>query len=58
MSGPEVLATTTELPESRVRLEATVPAELLDRAIERAAKEVGRGMRVPGFRAGRSPRSS
>lgn len=55
MSGPEVLATTTELPESRVRLEATVPAELLERAIERAAKEVGRGMRVPGFRAGKIP---
>ncbi|MBJ7470462.1 MAG: trigger factor [Solirubrobacteraceae bacterium] len=55
MSGPEVIATTTELPESRVRLEATVPAELLERSIERAAKQVGRNMRVPGFRAGKIP---
>ena len=55
MSGPEVLATTTELPESRVRLEATVPAELLERSIERAAKQVGRNLRVPGFRAGKVP---
>ncbi len=55
MPGPEVIATTTELPESRVRLEATVPAELLERSIERAAKQVGRNMRVPGFRAGKIP---
>ncbi len=55
MSGPEVVATTTELPESRVRLEATVPAELLERSIERAAKQVGRNLRVPGFRAGKVP---
>jgi trigger factor len=55
MSGPEVLATTTELPESRVRLEATVPAELLERSIERAAKQVGQNLRVPGFRAGKVP---
>lgn len=55
MPGPEVIATTTELPESRVRLEATVPAELLERSIERAAKQVGRNMRVPGFRAGKVP---
>lgn len=55
MSGPEVIATTTELPESRVRLEATVPAELLERAVERAAKQVGRNMRIPGFRAGKVP---
>lgn len=55
MSGPEVIATTTELPESRVRLEATVPVELLDRAVERAAKQVGRNLRIPGFRAGKIP---
>lgn len=55
MSGPEVIATTTELPESRVRLEATVPAELLERSIERAAKQVGRNLRIPGFRAGKVP---
>src|ERR1700712_5947989 len=55
MSGSEVIATTTDLPESRVRLEATVPAELLERSIERAAKEVGRNLRVPGFRQGKIP---
>ena len=55
MTGAEVTATTTELPESRVRLEATVPAELLQRSLERAAKAVGRNLRVPGFRAGKIP---
>lgn len=55
MSSSEVIATTTELPESRVRLEATVPAELLERSIERAAVQVGRNIRVPGFRAGKVP---
>jgi trigger factor len=55
MPVPEVTATTTELPESRVRLDATVPPELLERAVERAAKQVGRNMRVPGFRAGKVP---
>ncbi|MDO9353500.1 MAG: trigger factor [Solirubrobacteraceae bacterium] len=55
MSGSEVIATTTELPESRVRLEATVSAELLQRSIERAAVQVGRTIRIPGFRAGKVP---
>lgn len=55
MTGAEVTATTTELPESRIRLEATVPAELLQSSLDRAAREVGRGMRVPGFRAGKIP---
>ncbi len=55
MSGSEVIATTTELPESRVRLEATVSVELLQRSIERAAVQVGRNIRVPGFRAGKVP---
>ncbi|MDQ8045269.1 MAG: trigger factor [Patulibacter sp.] len=55
MSSSEVTATTSELPESRVRLEATVPAELLERSIERAAKQVGRNIRVPGFRNGKVP---
>lgn len=55
MSGPEVTATTTDLPESRVRLEATVPTELLERSVDRAAQQVGRGLRIPGFRAGKVP---
>jgi len=47
--------TVTELPESRVRVEAEVPADEVQRSVERAARELGRGMRVPGFRKGKVP---
>ncbi|MBJ7599111.1 trigger factor, partial [Candidatus Nephthysia bennettiae] len=45
----------TELPESRVRLEAEVGAEEVERHIQQAAKELGRELRVPGFRKGKVP---
>lgn len=51
----EVLTTVTELPESRVRVEAEVPPAEVDRAVARAARELGRGLRIPGFRAGKAP---
>ncbi len=47
--------TVTELPESRVRVEAEVPAEELDRAIEQTARSLGRDLRIPGFRKGKVP---
>jgi trigger factor len=53
--APAVKTTVTELPESRVRVEAEVPAEEVQRRLEQAAKELGRQMRVPGFRKGKVP---
>jgi trigger factor len=45
----------TELPESRVRVEAEVPSEEVERRVLQAARELGRQMRVPGFRKGKVP---
>jgi trigger factor len=47
--------TLTELPESRVRLRVRVPANELDRRLERKANELGRELRLPGFRRGKVP---
>jgi trigger factor len=46
---------TTELPDSRVRVEVEVPTEALERELKTAASELGREMRVPGFRSGKVP---
>jgi trigger factor len=51
----EVLTTVTELPESRVRVQAEVPSAEVERSVAQAAKRLGRGLRVPGFRAGKAP---
>ncbi len=45
----------TELPESRVRVEAEVPAEEVERRVLQAARELGRQLRIPGFRKGKVP---
>jgi trigger factor len=45
----------TELPESRVRVQAEVPAEEVERRVMEAARQLGRQMRVPGFRKGKVP---
>ncbi len=45
----------TELPESRVRVDAEVPAEEVERRVQQAARELGRQMRIPGFRKGKVP---
>jgi trigger factor len=45
----------SELPESRVRVEAEVPAEEVERRVQQAARELGRQMRIPGFRKGKVP---
>jgi len=51
----DVLTTVTELPESRVRVQAEVPAAEVEKRVAIAAKRLGRGLRVPGFRAGKAP---
>jgi trigger factor len=45
----------TELPDSRVRVDVEVPTEALERELKSAAAELGREMRVPGFRSGKVP---
>jgi trigger factor len=55
MAVPTVSTSVTELPESRVRVEAEVPPEEVEKSIAQAARALGRSMRVPGFRAGKAP---
>jgi trigger factor len=47
----------TELPDSRVRVEVEVPADLVGRGTQRAARSLAREMRMPGFRKGKAPPS-
>jgi len=49
--------TVTELPDSRLRVEAEVPAESVEKGIQRAARDLAREMRLPGFRKGKAPPS-
>src|SRR3954454_19727916 len=50
-----VKTTVSELPESRVRVEAEVPAEEVQRRLTEAAGRMGRDLRMPGFRKGKVP---
>jgi trigger factor len=47
--------TVTELPESRVRVEAEVPPEEVERRVEQTARTLGKDLRIPGFRKGKVP---
>jgi trigger factor len=50
-----VTTKTTELGDSRVRVEVEVPSASLEREMQSAATAIGRDMRVPGFRSGKVP---
>jgi trigger factor len=50
-----VKTTVTELPDSRVRLDAEVPGDELEQRVQRAATALGRELRIPGFRKGKVP---
>ncbi len=50
-----VKTSVTELPESRVRVEAEVAADEVERRVIQTARELGRQMRIPGFRKGKVP---
>ncbi len=53
---PAALTTTvTELPESRVRVQVQVPPSEIEARVERKARQLGREMRLPGFRRGKVP---
>jgi trigger factor len=49
--------TVSELPGSRVKVEAEVSAADVERAVNRAARALARDMRMPGFRKGKAPPS-
>jgi trigger factor len=50
-----VKTSVTELPESRVRVEAEVPADEVERRLQQTARQIGRQMKLPGFRRGKVP---
>lgn len=45
----------TELPQSRVRIDAEVPPAEVEKRVQQAAKHLGSQMRIPGFRKGKVP---
>jgi trigger factor len=47
--------TVTELPESRVRVEAEVPPDEVQKRINQTAQSLGTELRIPGFRKGKVP---
>jgi trigger factor len=47
--------TLTELGESRVRLQVQVPAQEVEGRLERKAQQLGRELKLPGFRRGKVP---
>ena len=50
-----VKTSVTELPESRVRVEAEVPAAEIERRMQATARQLGQNLRMPGFRKGKVP---
>jgi trigger factor len=50
-----VSTSTTELGDSRVRLEVEVPGDAVERELQRVASEAGRDMKIAGFRQGKVP---
>jgi trigger factor len=50
-----VKTSVTELGDSRVRLQVEVPAGEVEGRVERKARELGRDLKLPGFRRGKVP---
>ena len=49
-------ATVTRLEDNKIRLDVEVPPEAVREGVEAKARELGRKVRVPGFRPGKAPR--
>ena len=49
-------ANVTKLEDNRIRLDVQVPAEAVRKGVEAKVRELGRQVRVPGFRPGKAPR--
>ena len=56
MATPSVNTSVTELPESRVRVEAEVPPDEVQKRVDQTARSLGSELRIPGFRKGKVPR--
>ena len=52
---PALKTTVTELADSRVRLQVQVPAAEVEGRVERKARQLGRELKLPGFRRGKVP---
>lgn len=50
-----VSTSTTDLGDSRVRLDVEVPGDAVEREVQRVAQAAGRDMKIPGFRKGKVP---
>jgi trigger factor len=50
-----ITTTVTEQPESRVRVAVQVSPDELNRRLQDAARQIGRDLRLPGFRKGKIP---
>lgn len=50
-----VKTTVTELPESRVRVQVEVPPGEVEGRVEHRARQLGRELKLPGFRKGKVP---
>jgi trigger factor len=50
-----VTTTVTELPESRVRVEAEVAPSEVERRMQQTARKLGSQLKIPGFRKGKVP---
>lgn len=53
--GAPVQTTVTELPDSRVRVDVQVAPEEVRASVERKARQLGRELKLPGFRKGKVP---
>src|SRR3954452_7394629 len=51
----QVKTKTSELPDSRVRVEVEVEPAAVDKALSAAAANLGRDLKIPGFRKGKVP---
>ena len=50
-----VTTTTTELPDSRVRVDVEVAPDAVERELKDAAQALGRDLKISGFRKGHVP---
>ncbi|HEX3804461.1 MAG TPA: trigger factor [Solirubrobacteraceae bacterium] len=50
-----VTTTVTDLPESRVRVEAEVAPQEVERRMQQTARKLGSQLKIPGFRKGKVP---
>ncbi len=55
LKTPVLKTKVTELPESRVRVQVEVPPGEVEVRLERKARQLGREMKLPGFRRGKVP---